>query len=93
MHAYTYSSALSHPSPPTPHSPLSDVTINYLAEVTQDSVVQVRFAVAQMLTVFLTEIMDRYDHQTRLIPYLLDLLCDPSPAVSEVALACITKVC
>ena len=79
----------------TPHTPLSlsDVTINYLAEVVQDSVVQVRFAVAQMLTVFLTEIMDRYDHQTRLIPYLLDLLCDSSPVVSEVAMACITKVC
>jgi len=69
----------------------SDVTINYLAEAVQDSVVQVRFAVAQMLTVLLTEIMDRYDHQTRLLPYVLDLLCDPAPAVSEVAMACITR--
>jgi len=69
----------------------SDVTINYLAEVVQDPVVQVRFAVAQMLTVLLTEILDRYDHQTRLLPYVLDLCCDPSPVVSEVAMACITK--
>ncbi len=50
----------------------------------------VRLAVAQLLTVLLTEIGDRYDHQTRLLPYLLDLLCDEAAPVSALAMQCLT---
>lgn len=63
--------------------------INYIAELVVDSVVAVREALVDFLLVCLTEIGDRYDHQTRLIPYLLDLLTDVSPAVSGKAWSCL----
>jgi hypothetical protein len=69
-----------------------DVQINYLAELAGDSSVSVREEVAKMLTMFLTELGDRYDHQTRLLPYLLDLLVDEAPSVATVAMNCL-KLC
>jgi len=69
----------------------SDIQINYLADVVQDSSVQVRMKVAQMLHIFLTELGDRYDHQTRLLPYVLDLLCDECPEVASTAMATMQK--
>ena len=69
----------------------AEIQINYLADVAQDSSVAVRMKVAQLLHCFLTELPDRYDHQTRLIPYCLDLLCDPTTEVSAAALATITR--
>jgi hypothetical protein len=67
----------------------ADVQINYLAELMTDRSVQVREKVVLMLKEFLTELGDRYDHQTRLLPYLLDLLTDEADSVSSVALACL----
>jgi hypothetical protein len=64
----------------------ADVQVNYLAEVVADSNHAVRLAVAQMLHVFMTIMGDRYDHQTRLLPYLLDLLTDPNEEVAQNAL-------
>lgn len=66
-----------------------DVQINYLAEISSDSSVLVREKLVDCLTAFLTVLEDRYDHQTRLLPYLLDLLSDPTPAVSSKAMACL----
>jgi len=46
----------------------------------------VREKLVEMLTVFLCDIDDRYDHQTRLLPYLLDMLTDEIETVSAAAL-------
>jgi signal transduction histidine kinase len=64
----------------------ADVQINYLAELVTDKSVQVKEKVTLMLKEFLTEMGDRYDHQTRLLPYLLDLLTDDADSVSTIAL-------
>ena len=66
-------------------------SINYLAELTSDSIVHVRERVVVMLSSFLVDMEDRYDHQQRLLPYLLDMLTDESTSVSEVALATLIK--
>ena len=69
----------------------SDVMVNYLAELVCDGSVAVREALVDMLTRFLTQIGDRYDHQQRLLPYILDLLNDDTPAVSKAALHCLSE--
>ena len=70
----------------------SDVQINYLAELAIDKSVLVREKLVSMLITFLTELPDRYDHQTRLLPYLLDLLTDDADSVSQQAMECL-KTC
>lgn len=70
----------------------ADVQINYLAELVQDASASVREHVARMLSAFLTELEDKYDHQTRLLPYLLDLLTDDADSVSSIAMDCL-EVC
>jgi len=69
----------------------ADVRINYLAELGTDKSPLVRKALVDMLTTFMTEIGDRYDHQTRLLPYLLDLLSDDVEAVSTAAMKCLQR--
>lgn len=64
----------------------SSTTVNYLASITSDSSVAVRERVVRMLTDLLTILPDCYDHQTRLLPYLLDLLIDESPIVAKATL-------
>lgn len=49
-----------------------------------------RERVALMLNSFLTQLEDKYDHQTRLLPYLLDLLGDEQPSIQQIALTCLT---
>ena len=67
----------------------ADVQINHLAELVIDKSVQVRENLVHFLTILLTEIGDRYDHQTRILPYLLDLLTDEAESVSGQAIACL----
>lgn len=67
----------------------SDVTVNYLAELVGDNSALVREALADALTVLLTEIGDRYDHHQRLLPYVLDLLMDDVPQIAGKALRCL----
>ena len=69
----------------------ADVQINYLAEITSDTSVLVREQVAEMLHVFMTILEDRYDHHTRLLPYLLDMLTDDNQIISNIALLCLKK--
>jgi hypothetical protein len=69
----------------------SEVQINHLAELVIDKSLPVREELAKFLYVLLTEIGDRYDHHTRLLPYVLDLLTDETPAVSSIALATLQK--
>jgi hypothetical protein len=67
----------------------TQIQINYLAELAVDKSVLVREKVADMLHCFLTELGDRYDHQNRLLPYLLDLLTDDTETVSNIAMNCL----
>jgi len=65
--------------------------INHLAELVIDKSQPVREELSKFLYVLLTEIGDRYDHHTRLLPYVLDLLTDESASVANVALATLQK--
>ena len=67
------------------------VQINYIADLVSDPSVTVREKLVEMLTVFLCDIGDRYDHQTKLLPYLLDLLTDEVESVSTAALGCLKR--
>ena len=69
----------------------SEVQINYLAELITDNSVLVKEAVVKMLGEFMTEMGDRYDHQQRLLPYLLDLIADDSLSVSSMSLAVLRR--
>lgn len=69
----------------------AEVQINHLAELVIDKSLPVREELAKFLYVLLTEIGDRYDHHTRLLPYVLDLLTDESGTVANVALATLQK--
>jgi len=62
------------------------IQINYLAELVSDKSALVREQLVLMLHSLLTEIGDRYDHQQRLLPYLLDLLSDETTVVATNAL-------
>ena len=54
----------------------ADVQFNYLAELMTDKSMAVKEEIVQMLLELMTEIGDRYDHQTRLlIHFLISLLC------------------
>ena len=68
----------------------TDIQINYLAELVSDPSQSVREELVKFLVSLLTVIEDRYDHQTRLLPYLLDLMTDESSSVAQAALACLT---
>jgi hypothetical protein len=69
----------------------AEVQVNHLAELVIDKSLPVREELARFLYVLLTEIGDRYDHHTRLLPYVLDLLTDESSTVATVALATLQK--
>ena len=53
-----------------------EVSINYLAEVVQDSNSMVREHVAETLADWLINLPDRYDYESRLLPYLLNFCND-----------------
>ena len=69
----------------------AEVQVNYLAELITDTSAAVKEGVVRMLGEFMTEMGDRYDHQQRLLPYLLDLIADDSAAVSTAALAVLRR--
>eukprot|EP00903_Cladosiphon_okamuranus_P014433 g13393.t1 len=68
-----------------------DTTVNYLAELTTDRSVSVRTETTAMLSDWLTSLPDRYDHQTRLLPYVLNAIADDAKAVSAIALETLSK--
>ena len=70
----------------------AEIRLNYLAELVTDTSVTVKERLVDLLTSLLTIMQDRYDHQTRLVPYLLDLMTDPAPHIAEASLNCL-KVC
>lgn len=66
----------------------SDVQVNYLAELTTDTSAIVREKVVTLVAKLMTSLEDKYDHYTRLLPYLLDFLHD-IPSVANIALDCL----
>lgn len=69
----------------------SEVQINHLAELVIDKSLPVREELVRFLYTLLTEIGDRYDHHTRLLPYVLDLMTDENEGVASTALATLQK--
>ncbi|CAM9154418.1 unnamed protein product, partial [Pylaiella littoralis] len=68
-----------------------DTTVNYLAELTTDRSVSVRTETTAMLSDWLTSLPDRYDHQTRLLPYILNAIADDAKVVAAIAIATLSK--
>ncbi|CAM9656506.1 unnamed protein product [Phaeothamnion confervicola] len=64
-----------------------DTVVNHLAELAADAAASVRQRVAEMLGDWLTTLPDRFDHHSRLLPYVLNALTDDSPGVSAAAAA------
>jgi len=58
---------------------------NYLALLGTDRSPQVREAFLHMLVDWMTRLTDRWDHEMRFLPYLLNGLCDDVPKMREVA--------
>jgi hypothetical protein len=68
------------------------VQVNYLAELVMDNTSQVREATVKMLDQLLSLLPDRYDHTSRLLPYLLDFLTDDNiDEVVTIAMNCLVK--
>ena len=67
------------------------VSVNTLAELAAHKNPRVRARCCEMLSNFLVYLPDRYDHQQRLLPYVLAFINDPSPIVQLAALECIDK--
>jgi hypothetical protein len=66
--------------------------VNVLAEVSSDTNVRVRRKCCQMLSNFMCNLPDRYDHQQRLLPYILLFHEDNDDEVRNIALNCI-RIC
>lgn len=65
--------------------------MNILAELATHKNHRVRMRCCEMLSYFLVYLPDRYDHQPRLLPYVLSFMSDDSPDVQRTALDCIEK--
>ena len=66
-----------------------NVAVNALAEVSSHRNHRVRLRCCRMLAYFLVFLPDRYDHQQRLLPYVLSFVNDAVPAIREAALRCV----
>ncbi|CAM9216522.1 unnamed protein product, partial [Choristocarpus tenellus] len=66
-----------------------DTVVNHLAELTTDRCLAVREKTTTMLADWITTLPDRYDHQTRILPYLLNALTDEAKTVSTCAMEAI----
>lgn len=61
-------------------------SVNYLAELCIDPVASVRLETARMLAEFIVALPDRYDHRTRIVPFLLNAVNDREEAIYECAM-------
>ena len=65
------------------------ISVNTLAELASHKNPRVRCRCCEMLSNFLVFLLDRYDYQQRLLPYVLLFIDDTTPAVQCKALECI----
>ena len=68
------------------------VQVNILAELVDDKNMNVRLRCCQMLSFFMTCLPDRYDHQQRLLPYLLSFFCDSCDKIRNCAFLAIENI-
>ncbi|KAL3672344.1 hypothetical protein V7S43_003033 [Phytophthora oleae] len=64
----------------------TEVRLNYFAKLDQDRNPMVRRAFFAMISDWMTNLPDRYDYESRLLPYLLSAVSDEDPTISEDAL-------
>lgn len=64
----------------------SEVRLNYFAKLDQDRNPMVRRAFFAMISDWMVNLPDRYDHESRLLPYLLSAVSDEDDAISSEAL-------
>jgi len=67
------------------------ISVNTLAELACHKNHRVRLRCCKMLSYFLVYLPDRYDHQQRLLPYILSFINDDMLDVQNTALQCIEK--
>ncbi|EJK48542.1 hypothetical protein THAOC_32649, partial [Thalassiosira oceanica] len=67
------------------------VSVNVLAELASHRNHRARSRCCGMLSRLLVYLPDSYDHQTRLLPYVLSFLCDDVPSIRAAALECIAR--
>ena len=65
------------------------VSVNTLAELSSHRNPRVRLRCCKMLQSLLLDLLDRYDHEQRLLPYLLLFINDAVLDIQEAALSCI----
>lgn len=65
----------------------AEVRLNYFAKLNQDANPLVRKAFFDMVGDWITNLPDRYDHESRLMPYLLSAVSDENDGISRDALA------
>ena len=65
--------------------------LNYLAILINDQNPAVRLAFIQHMSYWSTVLEDRFDHHTRLTPYILTGLFDPFDQISVASMECIEK--
>ena len=68
-----------------------NVSVNTLAELAIHKNHRVRLRCCEMLSYFLVYLPDRYDHQPRLLPYVLSFVSDDMPDIQRAAFDCIEK--
>ncbi|KAJ1453962.1 armadillo-type protein [Pelagophyceae sp. CCMP2097] len=71
---------------PTASFYTAETSYNYVADLTRDSSDKVRLQLAECLADWFTTLLDRRDHQPRLLAYMLNFAIDESAAVRLVAL-------
>lgn len=68
------------------------VSRNYLAVLAADTSPSVRACFLRMLADWMSSLFDRWDHESRLLPYLLNGLCDTVPDIRREAHACMERL-
>lgn len=64
----------------------SEIRLNYFAKLDQDANPLVRQAFFDMVSDWITNLPDRYDHESRLMPYLLSAVSDENDNISKSAM-------
>lgn len=64
----------------------SEIRLNYFAKLDQDANALVRKAFFDMVSDWITNLPDRYDHESRLMPYLLSAVSDENDEISKSAM-------
>jgi hypothetical protein len=70
----------------------SSVRVNYFAKLGQDTNPRVRLAFIEMISDWMLNLPDRYDHESRLLPYLLNGLGDDCEDMTGLAMSTLREL-